>query len=34
MMQPAGLRGASIGTVSNGKVATNRDFRDASPTKK
>lgn len=33
VMQPAGLRGASIGTVRNGKVATNRDFWDASATK-
>lgn len=31
VMQPAGLRGASVGTVCNGKVATNRDFWDASP---
>ena len=29
IMQPAGLHGASIGTVRNGKVATNRDFWDA-----
>ena len=34
VMQPAGLHGASIGTVRNGKVATNRDFWDASPAKK
>ncbi|GAB5018394.1 hypothetical protein JHV675_13990 [Mycobacterium avium subsp. hominissuis] len=31
VMHPAGLHGASIGTVRNGKVATNRDFWDASP---
>ncbi|WP_145010892.1 nuclear transport factor 2 family protein [Mycobacterium marseillense] len=34
VMLPAGLRGASVGTVRNGKVTTNRDFWDASPTKK
>jgi ketosteroid isomerase-like protein len=34
VMRPAGLHGASIGTVRNGKVATNRDFWDASPLKK
>jgi hypothetical protein len=34
VMQPAGLHGASVGTVRNGKVATNRDFWDASPMKK
>jgi ketosteroid isomerase-like protein len=34
VMRPAGLHGASVGTVRNGKVATNRDFWDASPTKK
>jgi ketosteroid isomerase-like protein len=34
VMQPAGLHGASVGTVRNGKVATNRDFWDASPTQK
>ncbi|MDT7719539.1 MAG: hypothetical protein QOE94_550 [Mycobacterium sp.] len=33
-MQPAGLCSASIETVRNGKVATNRDLWDASPTKK
>ncbi|QEN16450.1 nuclear transport factor 2 family protein [Mycolicibacterium sp. ELW1] len=33
VMQPAGLHGASIGTVRNGKVATNRDFWDSSPSK-
>jgi ketosteroid isomerase-like protein len=33
VMQPAGLRGASVGTMRNGKVASNRDFWDASPTK-
>jgi hypothetical protein len=33
-MQPAGLRGASVGTVRDGKVATNRDFWGASPLKK
>jgi ketosteroid isomerase-like protein len=34
VMQPAGLHGASVGTVRNGKLATNRDFWDASPTKR
>lgn len=34
VMQPAGLHGASVGTVRNGKVVTNRDFWDASPTRK
>jgi ketosteroid isomerase-like protein len=34
VMRPAGLHGASVGTVRNGKVATNRDFWDASPRKK
>lgn len=34
VMQPAGIHGASVGTVRNGKIATNRDFWDASPTKK
>jgi ketosteroid isomerase-like protein len=34
VMQPAGLRGASVGTVRDGKVATNRDFWGASPLKK
>jgi ketosteroid isomerase-like protein len=34
VMQPAGLHGASVGTARNGKVVTNRDFWDASPTKK
>lgn len=33
VMQPAGLHGASVGTVRNGKVLTNRDFWDASPKK-
>ena len=33
-MQPAGLHGASVGTLRNGKLATNRDFWDASPTKR
>jgi ketosteroid isomerase-like protein len=31
VMHPAGLRGASIGTVRDGKVTSNRDFWDASP---
>jgi ketosteroid isomerase-like protein len=34
VMQPAGLHGASIGTVRNGKVVANRDFWDASTLKK
>jgi ketosteroid isomerase-like protein len=34
VMQPAGLHGASVGTVRKGKVLTNRDFWDASPAKK
>jgi ketosteroid isomerase-like protein len=34
VMHPAGLHGASIGTVRNGKVVANRDFWDASPMKK
>jgi ketosteroid isomerase-like protein len=34
VMRPAGLHGASVGTIRNGKVLTNRDFWDASPTKK
>lgn len=34
VMRPPGLHGASVGTVRNGKVATNRDFWDASPPKK
>ncbi|MDV3124586.1 nuclear transport factor 2 family protein [Mycobacterium sp. 21AC1] len=33
VMQPAGLHGASVGTVRNGKIATNRDFWDASTMK-
>lgn len=31
VMHPAGLHGASVGTVRNGKMLTNRDFWDASP---
>ena len=34
VMQPAGLHGASVGTVRDGKLATNRDFWDASPMKR
>lgn len=34
VMRPAGLHGASVGTVRDGKVTTNRDFWDASPTRK
>ena len=34
VMQPAGLRGASVGTVRSGKVTANRDFWDASPIKR
>lgn len=34
VMQPAGLHGASVGTLRDGKVATNRDFWDASALKK
>jgi len=33
IMQPAGLHGASVGTVRNGRILTNRDFWDASPKK-
>lgn len=33
VMQPAGLHGASVGTVRSGKLLTNRDFWDASPQK-
>jgi len=34
VMQPAGLHGASVGTVRHGKVVANRDFWDAAPTKR
>jgi ketosteroid isomerase-like protein len=34
VMRPAGLHGASVGTVRDGKVVTNRDFWDASPPKR
>jgi ketosteroid isomerase-like protein len=34
VMRPAGLHGVSIGTISDGKVRTNRDFWDASPKKR
>jgi len=34
VMRPPGLHGASVGTVRNGKVVTNRDFWDKSPQKK
>jgi hypothetical protein len=34
VMRPAGLHGASVGTVRGGKVLTNRDFGDASPPSK
>jgi ketosteroid isomerase-like protein len=34
IMRPAGVHGASVGTLRNGKVIANRDFWDASALKK
>lgn len=31
VMQPAGLRGSSAGTVRDGKIAANRDYWNAAP---
>ncbi|MBM7368855.1 nuclear transport factor 2 family protein [Gordonia hydrophobica] len=33
VMHPAGLRGSSVGTLRDGKVATNRDYWNAAPAK-